>query len=621
MVDRIASWPKDDDAFQSHLQEQRHAILSILSNALPPAADTEPYMGQECVGLGDAWRALYALVRSSVHEHEGNSCIVVGESGCGKSLLVESVLRRIKAECHDKEQMGQHASPWTVSLSALVHPTDRQCLSDMARQLMDQGAMGLDDVDDILGREQQDMDSDTESDDRPLAEWASASLPPTMHRARSPTQTGMGLEAHLALDPEFESEHLVDADVEEAGMAEEDDDEEGEGVEELVANDNVVSVREHAAHAQPNASASVPDSFAQSILSTLSATLSHILSLLTRTSSTGETSHKRPLVIVLDQFEQFAQRPRQALLYCLLDAVQAASYAPGLLIIGLSTRVDAPDFLEKRVKSRFSHRSVHVHPPSFEQYIILTRTALLAGASPSTPFGKTWCHEVDALLQDSAFRACIQHLHALSGDVRLLYQALTPPVAALSVANPCLEAGAFVHAAELQRHDPTLAFMLELSMPEMVLMITARHLQLSEHEPFTFEMCFHHICQFVKRAQRDLGTAIDATERRIVNVSMAGLDALASREPMQQAFQRLLDAELLLPEPARVTLALPSGIASRTGTVTSPYGTLPGPTVIPTFLRVRSQVSAKAILESVCSPERVEPLSSLIVKWAESTGL
>ena len=142
MVDRIASWPKDDDTFQSHLKEQRHAILSILSNALPPAADTEPYMGQECVGLGDAWRALYALVRSSVHEHEGNSCIVVGESGCGKSLLVESVLRRIKVECHDKEQMGQHASPWTVSLSALVHPTDRQCLSDMARQLMDQGAMG-----------------------------------------------------------------------------------------------------------------------------------------------------------------------------------------------------------------------------------------------------------------------------------------------------------------------------------------------------------------------------------------------------------------------------------------------------------------------------------------------
>lgn len=130
-------------------------------------------------------------------------------------------------------------------------------------------------------------------------------------------------------------------------------------------------------------------------------------------------------------------------------------------------------------------------------------------------------------------------------------------------------------------------------------------------------MCFYHICQFVKRAHAILGTGDD----RRVTVSFASLDTLASRTSMMQAFQRLLDLELLLPEPARVSLTLPTGIASRTGPATSPYGTLPTPTVIPSVLPVRAQVSAKAILESALSPERVEPLSSVMIKWAESTGL
>lgn len=514
----------------------KDAILNILSQALPPMADTRPYMGQECIGLGDAWRALYALVRSGVYEHVGNSCLVAGESGCGKSLLVDSVLRYVCKEC---EEEGVPA-PSTVRLSALVHHTDRLCLSDMARQLMEQDALGQHHhVDDMLGPEEDEEESD--DDDRPLMEWANA-------------------------------------------HAESDDSEEEE------------APRTH-----------TPTVDAASILSTLAATLAHILQLLST-----HTLGKRPLVLVLDQFEQFAQRPRQALLYCLLDAVQSSSYAPGLVVIGTSTRVDAPDFLEKRVKSRFSHRTVHVHPPSLDQYIILARTALLGGRAP-TGVDEEWLAQVDGLFEDASFRACLESLHELGGDVRLLYQSLLPPIAALSLSQPRLDPHAFIQAAESQRADPTHAFLLELSAPEMALMISARHLQLCEREPFTFEMCFHHVRQFVKRAQRDLSTG--------GSVSVMSLDILASRTPMLDAFHRLLEAELLLPEPARVSLTLPTGIAVRTGTVTSPYGTLPAPTVIPAFLPVRAQVSAKAILDSVHSLERVEPLSSVMIKWAESTGL
>lgn len=75
------------DEVAAHLPGQRAAMMRVLSHAMPPAAKEEPYSGQECIGLGEAWRALHALVQGTVRDHEGNSCLVVGESGCGKSLV------------------------------------------------------------------------------------------------------------------------------------------------------------------------------------------------------------------------------------------------------------------------------------------------------------------------------------------------------------------------------------------------------------------------------------------------------------------------------------------------------------------------------------------------------
>jgi origin recognition complex subunit 4 len=115
-----------------------------------------------------------------------------------------------------------------------------------------------------------------------------------------------------------------------------------------------------------------------------------------------------PIVVVLDGFDGFAAHARQALLYCLLDTVQscrggstsikadpeavdpidgidssaaegskviegdvreaepetAVNGEHGLLVIGITSRVDCLTLLEKRVKSRFSHRVIKVGTPA-----------------------------------------------------------------------------------------------------------------------------------------------------------------------------------------------------------------------------------------------------------------
>jgi origin recognition complex subunit 4 len=71
-------------------------------------------------------------------------------------------------------------------------------------------------------------------------------------------------------------------------------------------------------------------------------------------------AHKVP-VFLLDDFDAFARRPKQTLLYCLLDALQTSGVQA--VVVGTTCRHDCLDLLEKRVKSRFSHRTVEVVAP------------------------------------------------------------------------------------------------------------------------------------------------------------------------------------------------------------------------------------------------------------------
>ena len=72
----------------------------------------------------------------------------------------------------------------------------------------------------------------------------------------------------------------------------------------------------------------------------------------------GAAKAAKSVIIILDEFDLFTTHPRQTLLYNLFDIAQSKK-AP-IAIIGCSTRMDVVDCLEKRVKSRFSHRWLHI---------------------------------------------------------------------------------------------------------------------------------------------------------------------------------------------------------------------------------------------------------------------
>uniref|UniRef100_A0A3B4ZQT8 Origin recognition complex subunit 4 n=1 Tax=Stegastes partitus TaxID=144197 RepID=A0A3B4ZQT8_9TELE len=103
-------------------------------------------------------------------------------------------------------------------------------------------------------------------------------------------------------------------------------------------------------------------------------TLTH-LGKLNLSFNAGDRSSSRPVLFVLDEFDLFAHHKNQTLLYNLLDVSQSAQTP--VAVVGVTCRLDVLELLEKRVKSRFSHRQIHLlNSFSFSRYLQMVQTQL-----------------------------------------------------------------------------------------------------------------------------------------------------------------------------------------------------------------------------------------------------
>lgn len=199
-------------------------------------------------GLEAEYQKVHQLIEQTVSIGEGNSMLLLGSRGCGKTAIVESIISSLRKEhCNEFH---------VVRLNGFLHTDDRLALREMWRQ---------------LGRE-----THTEEDAAKVSSYADT-------------------------------------------------------------------------------------------MATLLALLSHPEELFGTSGDPGSKTAAKSIVILLDEFDLFVTHPRQTLLYNLFDIAQARK-AP-IAVIGLTTKVDVTEMLEKRVKSRFSHRYTYVPlPRSFEAF-------------------------------------------------------------------------------------------------------------------------------------------------------------------------------------------------------------------------------------------------------------
>ncbi|KZT05526.1 uncharacterized protein LAESUDRAFT_655686 [Laetiporus sulphureus 93-53] len=370
-----------------YLEVQKRAILKALRN--PPEIEEEAGTELEDDGPSTnsiAYEQLSDLLKGTVVRGEGNSCLLIGPRGSGKTRIVEKAITALPD------------NPIVIRLSGHAQQNDRVAIREIARQLTQQTGSSF------LQTEEDKLTDDAFNDPED----------PFIDRPEVATDTTLS----IALPPP-----------------------------------------------------------------------AHLLALISMIPTLT-----RATIVVIDGFDQFATHARQSLLYCLLDTAQscrAAKGNKGLAIIGVTTRVDTINLLEKRVKSRFSGRMLRTACPCrVEDWLRVSRSMLTAPIETEADdeWNGLWATTVDRFLKRDAVVDVLRDTFELTRDVRTLCRILTPVVVELSPEAPTLSASTLDSAAGIQRCPSRFPFLPALSYPALSLLVAAMHAQTSGHDAFTFEM-------------------------------------------------------------------------------------------------------------------------------------
>ncbi|CAL1700657.1 unnamed protein product [Somion occarium] len=423
------------ESLHTCLDAQKAAILKALYKSPPPSNPDEDEDDVAANVLSE--EQLTELLKGTVLRGEGNSCILTGPPGSGKTQMVERVMASLPE------------TPIIVRLSGHAQTDDRLAMREIAWQLAQQTGTSL-----MPHEENNDVVSQDE--ENPFIETTSqtvVSLPPPAHL--------------LALI---------------------------------------------------------------SVIPTLS----------------------RPTIIVLDAFDLFALHARQSLLYCLFDTAQHSRVGingKGMAVVGVTTRIDTINLLEKRVKSRFSGRILRTAGPTkLKDWLGVARSVLCLPieSEHAEEWTTLWQSSVDEFLADDAVKDALTEIFALTRDFRMLCRILTPPILELNPSAPFLSSSQLIQAIRSQR-CPDLSFLPSLPYPAICLLIAAAHTRISGHDTFTFEM--------LHEAFRDqVRTSLSAP----VQVRGGGIGMVrCSREVLIGAFERLIALRIF------VAAAIPSAGISR----------------------------------------------------------
>ncbi|KAJ0971595.1 hypothetical protein J5N97_019554 [Dioscorea zingiberensis] len=195
-------------------------------------------------------------------------------------------------------------------------------------------------------------------------------------------------------------------------------------------------------------------------------------------------AHKT-IIFLLDEFDLFIQG-KQRLLYSLLDAMQTLSSQA--VVIGVSCRLDADKLLEKRVRSRFSHRKLLFVPPTTEDLKVLLNHVLYLPENSPFPsnYVKEFNSRIKSILGDKKFNEALNSLSDVDGTfsnvLRFLYQA----VSYMDLASGLLTLQNFKSALLCTQKQPKLDIVKDASVLELYILVCMNRLETKEQNSYNF---------------------------------------------------------------------------------------------------------------------------------------
>ncbi|KAF4355123.1 hypothetical protein G4B88_004335 [Cannabis sativa] len=201
-------------------------------------------------------------------------------------------------------------------------------------------------------------------------------------------------------------------------------------------------------------------------------------------------AHKT-IIFILDEFDLFAQG-KQRLLYSLLDAMQSVSSQA--VVIGISCRLDADQLLEKRVRSRFSHRKLLFLPSINEEWHRLLEHILLLPTESTLPpnYVTEFNEKIQVslnrrnILADVKFKEIITTCTNIDSTVNALLKFLFRAVSNMDLGTGFLSLENFKTALSTMQRQPKLECIKDCSILELYILVCMRRMEIKEQNSYNF---------------------------------------------------------------------------------------------------------------------------------------
>lgn len=222
----------------------------------------------------------------------------------------------------------------------------------------------------------------------------------------------------------------------------------------------------------------------------------------------------KPLVFIMDEFDLFTKNKTQLLLYTLLNTIQSSS-SP-MCMIGATSRIDVLDLLEKRIKSRFSHRQIYtINSYDFNKYIEFAKYFAQLRRLEDVTNGsstmrnrnqKTLTECVDKLFENPQVIKSLSAQYNYDKSLSTLKRLMILPslklkeVTAQGLKDHNIEPviNEIVRSSYLLNLDTKLALMLGLSVLELTLIVVMMDMSIAHaDEPFNFDLIYNAYVKFV----------------------------------------------------------------------------------------------------------------------------
>ncbi|XP_023892672.1 origin of replication complex subunit 4 [Quercus suber] len=231
-------------------------------------------------------------------------------------------------------------------------------------------------------------------------------------------------------------------------------------------------------------------------------------------------AHKT-IIFVLDEFDLFAQG-KQRVLYSLLDAMQ--SVTSQAVVIGVSCRLDADQLLEKRVRSRFSHRKLLFLPPSKEdlQRLLEHILSLPLDSTISHDYAVEFNAKLQNILADEKFKQIIITYMDSDATVNHLLRFLFRAVSYMDLGSGFLSLENFKTALSNIQRQPKLECIKDCSILELHILVCMKRLEVKGQSSYNFNS--------VMKEYKSIRASFQMSEYYAWNVCLRAFEHLLQRE-------------------------------------------------------------------------------------------